>query len=91
MIVFHYLVVAVEVIAAVIFLIVAFAIAASRAGSQGTRSTGLPGNKKYRMRGYGGDPSKYTSLHPRQAAQGKRIVFIPGVGYRHVKATGKKK
>lgn len=36
------------------------------------------------MRGYGGDPAKYTSLHPRQAAQGKRIVYIPGVGYRHV-------
>ena len=46
--------------------------------------------KKYRMRGYGGSPKKYTSLHPRQAAQGKRIVFIPGVGYRHV-TPGKKR
>jgi hypothetical protein len=49
-----------------------------------------PGNKKYRMRGYGGDPEKYTSLHPRQAAQGKRIVYIPGVGFRHV-TPGKRK
>jgi hypothetical protein len=48
------------------------------------------GNKKYRMRGYGGKSSKYTSLHPRQAAQGVRIVNIPGVGFRHVKVTGKK-
>lgn len=42
--------------------------------------------KRYRMRGYGGGPNT-TSVHPHQAAQGKRIVFIPGVGYRHVRAT----
>ena len=46
--------------------------------------------KRYRMRGYGGDRRYYTSLHPRQAKAGKRIVFIPGVGYRHVQAKSRK-
>ena len=44
-----------------------------------------PRRKRYVMRGYGGGKNA-TSLHPRQAKQGKRIVYIPGVGYRHVKA-----
>lgn len=42
--------------------------------------------KKYRMRGYGGDRRYTTSLHPRQAKAGKRIVYVSGVGYRHVQA-----
>jgi hypothetical protein len=46
--------------------------------------------KRYVMRGYGGNPKTTTSLHPRQAKAGKRIVFIPGVGYRHVQATSRK-
>jgi hypothetical protein len=46
--------------------------------------------KKYRMRGYGGDPRYTTSLHPRQKAAGKRIVFIPGLGYRHVQVKNRK-
>jgi hypothetical protein len=48
-----------------------------------------PKRKRYVMRGYGGGKNA-TSLHPRQAKQGKRIVFIPGVGYRHVRP-GKKR
>jgi hypothetical protein len=46
--------------------------------------------KRYRMRGYGGNPRYHTSLHPRQAKQGKRIVYIPGVGYRHVQSGSSK-
>lgn len=45
-----------------------------------------PRRKRYVMRGYGGGKNA-TSLHPRQAKRGMRIVYIPGVGYRHVKAT----
>lgn len=44
-----------------------------------TRAT----QKRYVMRGYGGGKNA-TSLHPRQANAGRRIVYIPGVGYRHV-------
>jgi hypothetical protein len=47
--------------------------------------------KTYRMRGYGGDPATTTHVHPRQQAMGKRIVLIPGVGYRHVKVTASDK
>jgi hypothetical protein len=47
-----------------------------------------PKPKRYVMRGYGGGKNA-TSVHPRQAKRGMRIVYIPGVGYRHVRA-GKK-
>jgi hypothetical protein len=39
-------------------------------------------NKRYVMRGYGGNPKTTTSVHPRQQKQGKRIVYIRSVGYR---------
>ena len=41
------------------------------------------------MRGYGGGRNA-TSLHPRQAKQGKKLVYIPGVGFGHVQP-GKRK
>jgi hypothetical protein len=44
-----------------------------------------PQRKRYVMRGYGGGKNA-TSLHPRQEAMGRRIVHIPGVGFRHVQA-----
>lgn len=42
-----------------------------------------PKRKRYVMRGYGGGKNT-TSVHPRQQKRGKTIVYIPGVGYRHV-------
>lgn len=42
-----------------------------------------PKRKRYVMRGYGGGKNA-TSVHPRQQKRGKTIVYIPGVGYRHV-------
>ena len=49
-----------------------------------------PKRKRYVMRGYGGGKNA-TSLHPRQAKRGRRIVYIPGVGYRHVDSRGKRR
>jgi hypothetical protein len=48
-----------------------------------------PKRKRYVMRGYGGGKNA-TSLHPRQAKQGKRLVFIPGVRFRHVRPAKKR-
>lgn len=56
---------------------------------EGQNRPPTPMRKRYVMRGYGGGKNA-TSLHPRQAKQGKRIVYIPGVGYRHVQP-GKRK
>ena len=49
-----------------------------------------PKRKRYVMRGYGGGKNA-TSLHPRQAKRGMRIVYIPGTGFRHVRAGGKRR
>jgi hypothetical protein len=46
--------------------------------------------KRYVMRGYGGNPKTTTTLHPRLARAGYRLVNIPGVGFRHVKPNQKR-
>jgi hypothetical protein len=55
------------------------------------RSTPNPKGKRYVMRGYGKSGPNVTHVHPRQQKQGKRIVYIPGVGYRHVQSKPKRK
>jgi hypothetical protein len=70
---------------AAVFLVVVIVAAVDQAKNpQPVR----PKRKRYVMRGYGGGKNA-TSLHPRQAKRGMRIVYIPGVGYRHVRP-GKK-
>ena len=55
------------------------------------RSSPKPKGKRYVMRGYGKSGPNVTHVHPRQQKQGKRIVYIPGVGYRHVQNKGKRR
>jgi hypothetical protein len=76
------------IIVGVLFL--AFVILKLAGGARNSsRPAKAPKRKRYVMRGYGGGKNA-TSLHPRQAKQGKRIVYIPGIGYRHVQP-GKKR
>jgi hypothetical protein len=61
---------------AVVFWVIALAVMGSPAESA-RAAQARPRHKRYVMRGYGGGKNA-TSLHPRQAKQGKRIVYIPG-------------
>ena len=71
----------------ILLAIVAGVVGRSKPGS--TANAG-PKRKRYVMRGYGGGRNA-TSLHPRQAKRGRRIVYIPGVGFRHVRPGAKRR
>ena len=69
----------------VVAFFVVWLVSGWRAVKRGELPEPRPKRKRYVMRGYGGGKNA-TSLHSRQAKAGKRIVYIPGVGYRHVQA-----
>ena len=73
------------IISAVVFISLLAAIVSHRKTPSSRQKP-----KQYRGTHYGSGPN-ITHVHPRQQKQGKRIIYIPGVGYRHVQSKPKRK